>query len=224
MDIRFATNSEQFPQILEQQKRTLQRAKTRQGQRPRDRKSREEAYSGFMMAMMLRQMHHLPYGVHTSYVPPSYLPSVAPISELSRLAIRDLQLELHHRGTYLLLRSITPPTRMTAIMSIMEDEHGDAVMIQLYQQEDETSRPAKNVIGIGSILLIKEPYFKIMADGDYGLRVDHVSDVVHLENNHAMIPPKWRPLSVETEATAESLKVEGNVAIKENRNWDAIQK
>jgi hypothetical protein len=44
------------------------------------------------------------------------------MTQLKRVAIKDLQLETHHRRTYLLLRSITLDSRMTAIMVIMEDE------------------------------------------------------------------------------------------------------
>jgi hypothetical protein len=66
---------------------------------------------------------------------------------------------------------------MMAIM-VLEDESGDVVMLQIYQQEDEKIRPATAIINTGTFLLVKEPYFKVMGDGEYGLRVDHLSDVV----------------------------------------------
>jgi hypothetical protein len=66
---------------------------------------------------------------------------------------------------------------MMAIM-VLEDESGDVVMLQIYQQEDEKIRPATAIVKTGTVLLVKEPYFKVMGDGEYGLRVDHLSDVV----------------------------------------------
>jgi len=208
--------------MIKSQRLTLRKAKTRQGQRPRDRKSREDAYANFMLALMLRGDRNQKHMVHSSFISPAYLPCITPVVELRRVAIKDLQLETHHRGTYLLLRSITPPSRMTAIMALMEDENGDAIMLQLYQQEDKDTREATNIIRVGTILLVKEPYFKVMGDGEYGLRVDHISDVIHVDRDNTMIPDEWRPRLIEMEPSAESLKMTGNLAMGEGRHWDAI--
>jgi hypothetical protein len=144
------------------------------------------------------------------------------MTQLRCVAIKDLQLETHHRGTYLLLRSITPPSRMTAIMALMEDENGDVIMLQLYQQEDEDTRAAADIVDVGTLLLVKEPYFKVMGHGKYGLRVDHLSDIIHLERDDARIPDVWQPRLVEIERSTESLKIKGNLAMQEGRYWDAI--
>lgn len=111
---------------------------------------------------------------------------------------------------------------MTAIMAVMEDENDDVLMIQLYQQDDEIKRAATDIINIGTILLIKEPYFKIMADGEYGLRVDHVSDVIHIQGDNPRIPEAWKPQSMESGHSAESLKAKGNFSMENTRYWDAI--
>lgn len=113
---------------------------------------------------------------------------------------------------------------MTAIMALMEDGNGDALLLQLYQQEDEDIRPADNIVTVGTILLIKEPYFKLMSDGDYGLRVDHLSDVVHLKKDDDRIPKAWLPQMIENESSAESLKMQGNSCMKESKYWDAIKR
>lgn len=111
---------------------------------------------------------------------------------------------------------------MTGIMALMEDEKGDVVLLQLYQQEDEDTRKAADIVNVGTIFLVKEPYFKVMGDGQYGLRVDHLSDVVHLKGSNTMIPKGWRPRLIEIVDTAESLKLKGNAAVGEQRYRDAI--
>jgi hypothetical protein len=223
MDVHHAADLEQDEQLISGQKLTLQKAKAHRGQRPRDRKSRQEAYHKFMLALAsTRSTSHGGRMIHSSFVPPSYLPCTAPVAELKPVAIRELQLEVHHRGTYLLLRSITPPNRMTAIMAVMEDEKGDVVVLQLYHQEDENSRKATDIVDVGTILLVKEPYFKVMGDGGYGVRVDHVSDVVHLNKGDTMIPAEWRPRLMEIGDTAESLKLKGNAAVGKHNYRDAI--
>ncbi|KAL8936569.1 MAG: hypothetical protein Q9211_004123 [Gyalolechia sp. 1 TL-2023] len=214
--------TDEYTDLLHRQKKTLREAQKRQGQRPRDRKSREHTYTKFMVALMSsgnREQNHM---LHSSFIPPAYLPCTTSMTELKHVAIKDLQLETHHRGTYLLLRAITPPSRMTAIMVVMEDENGDAIMLQLYQQEDEGKRAAADIVSVGTILLVKEPYFKVMGDGEYGLRVDHLSDVVHLKKDDARMPTAWQPRLIEIERSAESLKIKGNLSMAESRYWDAI--
>jgi hypothetical protein len=216
--------TEEYGQFIKSQKLTLQKAKKRKGQRPQDRKSKQQAYAGFMLALMMRrgEGNENLNQIYSSFIPPAYHPCTTPVAMLRRVYIADLQLETHHRGGYLLLRSITPPSRMTAILAIMEDEKGDAILVQLYQQEDEVARKAVDIVNVGTILLIKEPYFKVMGDGEYGLRVDHLSDVINLDKDDTKVPQKWQPRLTEIGHTAESLKLRGNTAVREERYRDAI--
>jgi hypothetical protein len=61
-----------------------------------------------------------------------------------------------------------------------------------------------------------------MGDGEYGLRVDHLSDIIHLERDDARIPEVWQPRLIEIVRSAESLKIKGNLAMQEGRYWDAV--
>jgi len=146
------------------------------------------------------------------------------MEKLRSIAIEDLQLETHHRVMYLSLRSITPPNRMTAISALMEDEKGDAVSLQLYKQEGDDLREAAEIVNVSTILLVKEPYFKVLGDGRYGVRVDHLSDVLNIQEDDTRISAKWQPRLVEIGFTAESLKLEGNAAIAKKSYRDAIAK
>jgi hypothetical protein len=83
--------------------------------------------------------------LRTSFVPPAYPPCLTSFCDLTKVMIKDL-LETHHRGTYLLLRSVTPPDRMTAVTAIAEDENGDVFMLQLYNQEEENERAAEEML------------------------------------------------------------------------------
>lgn len=93
--------------------------------------------------------------------------------------IKDLLFETHHSGTYLLLCSITPPDRMTVVMAIAEDEKKDVFMLQLYYQVPENKCATEEILGEGTILIVKEPYLKLIVDGDCGICVDHFSDVIY---------------------------------------------
>lgn len=216
--------SEEFASVISNCKKGLQEAHKLRGHQPRDRKSKEHAYSMFMSALRSPQDTAEFGGFHVSFLPQAYLPCTTPMAQLSQVMINDLQLETHHRGKYILLRSMTPPRRMAAITALMEDSNGDAILVHLYNQEDEDIRAADTIVTVGTLLLIKEPYFKLLGGGEYGICVDHLSDVVHLEKNDDRIPKIWQLETVEDESSAESLKIQGNAYMKKGEYWKAIQK
>ncbi|EDO02331.1 hypothetical protein SS1G_04807 [Sclerotinia sclerotiorum 1980 UF-70] len=216
MDIDNVSGVPQYIEILDRQQKALKAAMARQGQRPTDLKSRQELITQFMVSILAQSMMQLGPQMtshfHTSFVPIPYKPCVTPLDELKPTRIRNLGLETHHRGSYLLVRALTPPRRMTAIMAIVEDENGDAIPLQLYQQPDEKFRPATSVIMKNDVYLVKEPYFKATSDGSYGLRVDHVSDIIRLDEHHDLLPEKWKPTVLDIAAlkchpTAETAKI-----------------
>jgi len=229
MDTYDVSTSDQYLQLLVRQKGVLKAARARQGERPKDRRSRGELVSNFMIQHTIQQMKQFKTRgdtteIHSSFIPPPYPPSIAPFEELKQTFIKDLQLETHHRGNYLLVRSTTPPNRMTAIMAIVEDERGDAVMLQLYQQDDKNDRPATSVIKQNDVFLVKEPYFKVMADGEYGLRIDHLSDIVCIEAVDERLPKQWGPQVFDVSKTADDWKLEGNDAMGRHQYWLAIER
>ncbi|OJK04901.1 hypothetical protein ASPACDRAFT_49254 [Aspergillus aculeatus ATCC 16872] len=208
MDVEDVSQERGYFQLLQTQKRNLQNAKSRKGQTPRRTKTRNEIIMQFMFRQMMGNLGPVePHNLRSSFVPPAYHPSVAALRELKKTRIHNLTLETHHRGLYLLVRAVTPTDRMTAIMAVVEDEAGDVVMLQLYNQEKSLATDGRLVEG--TVMVIKEPYLKIMADGDYGLRVDHLSDVRFLSDSDPLIPAEWsrRP---GVEASATDWKTRGN--------------
>ena len=113
---------------------------------------------------------------------------------------------------------------MTAILAIVEDEREDAVILQLYQQEDNNDRPATSVIREDDAFLVKEPYFKNMADGAYGLRIDHLGDLVCIGARDERLPKQWSPRVLDVGKTADDWKLEGNDAMRRHRYWIAIER
>jgi hypothetical protein len=73
--------------------------------------------------------------IASSFIPSPYHPSVTPFSQLTNVSICELVLKTHHRGKYLLVRCATRQDRMTGILAIVQDESSDALLLQLYYQE-----------------------------------------------------------------------------------------
>ena len=88
MDVHNVTD--QYTQLINCQKQTLLEAKKRQGQRPSDRKSKEHLYGNFVLAFMLRANEQEGHLIHSSIIPPAYLPCTTPMTGLRRIAIKDL--------------------------------------------------------------------------------------------------------------------------------------
>jgi len=208
MDIPDVSDTPKYIQLLLDQQAKLQLAHARQGQRP-VRKPRVQVIMRFQMALMAsraREQQPDTAFIGTSWVPPSYPPCQLPFADLKKTAVRDLLLETHHRGSYLLVRTVTPQDRLTAVMAIVEDEQGDVLMVQLYHQEDD----AEDVLVECRVLILKDPYLKLMSDGNCGLRVDHPCDAVFLAPTDERIPPRWRRLQASGANTALEWKTKGN--------------
>ncbi|KAI0451850.1 hypothetical protein F5B21DRAFT_516392 [Xylaria acuta] len=157
------------------------------------------------------------YLIHSSQVPIAYVPSARRIGDLVSMNISQMELQKHHRGKKVTLRVMTPQDTMTAIMAIVEDEEGTAVLLQLYHQQKPTATDLEDILRPGMILIVKEPFFKAASDAAYSIRVDHVSDVVFLQNTDPRIPSKWKDQSFKAEIST-IIREQGNVAVK-NKQW-----
>lgn len=200
------------------------RSRPREGELVRDHPSPRQLISTFMVT--LREMASLgdvgKFEVATStQVPDAYPPCLRSASELQPLMISDMRLQTHHRGKKTLLRVLTPPSRMTAVMAIVEDEQGTAVLLQLYYQPDEATLPAHEIVHVDRICIVKEAFFKFATDGSYTLRVDHVSDIIWLDESDERVPLKWKKPPLTTKSV--SLRMQGNSAVAK-QNWAGAQR
>lgn len=135
--------------------------------------------------------------------------------------LKDLQLETHHTGKVLVLRLIATPKRISGITSIVEDEFGDVDQIWLYSQ-DPSFEPSE-VLPLGQIIAIKQPYYRVDDDGGFSIRVDHLSDLVSVTNTDSIVPLALAPTILETSKTASEWKEEGNRAYSAKLYSTAIQ-
>ncbi|KAK7700105.1 hypothetical protein SLS64_011123 [Diaporthe eres] len=226
---------------LQQQKELLKKAKSRTGQKPTQamRRSRalleQEFFNGvtsssshtntslrdvdqmlfaqFFDAQMMALTDQ--YHMRTTFIGEAYPPSIEPISSLTPILLRDLKLEIHHRGRVLIVKTFCVPIRISSIQNAVEDIQGAVERLSIYNLPSASL--LNNVLPKGAIVAVKEPYFKATADGGVMVRVDHPSDFVLLEPHDPLVPPQWSkgPKAAETEF---HLKEKGNTAFKIG-NW-----
>ncbi|KAJ5570095.1 TPR domain protein [Penicillium hispanicum] len=223
MDTHDVSDVPEYLQHLQGQRRMLQQAQSRKGQRLRATKSREEILMMFMLQRMradVRPSAGYPV-MRSSFVPAAYPPCIVPLEALSKVLIRDLTLETHHRGSYIVLRAVTPVSTITAAMCIMEDEDNQVLVLQLYNQDSGIATDGRLVKD--TILLVKEPYLRVMADGDTGIRVDHLSDITFLPDGHDLIPLSWRQRVTEEDLSVNDWKMKGNNFFNRNSFHLAVE-
>ncbi|OLN83404.1 putative protein lysine methyltransferase SET5 [Colletotrichum chlorophyti] len=121
----------------------------------------------------------------------SYPPSVKSIQNLEPMLLSELVLENHHEDKYLALRVIAPPYKGAGTITLVEDEHGDVDKLILYNQGNSTILQS---VPEGSVVIIKEPYYKFSGDDDFMLCVDHPSDILLLRQgvDDSLIPEPFR--------------------------------
>lgn len=209
MDTHDVSDIPQYLECLRGHKENLKNAKAVKGRPARPQKSRAEILMQFMIRQMVNMKpHDDPNYIRSSFLPPAYPPCVTPFSKLKKIMMTGLTLETHHRGRYLLLRTVTPTDTNTAVMAIVEDEDESVLMVQLYNQEQELS--GAQSLKEDTVLVVKEPYVKVMADGDYGIRVDHLSDVMFIPEFDDLVPLLWRKRVTQADESASFWKEKGN--------------
>ncbi|PYH92661.1 TPR domain protein [Aspergillus ellipticus CBS 707.79] len=112
-----------------------------------------------------------------------------------------------------------PPDRMIAVMAIVEDEQGNALILNVYNHEEQAL--IETLQGVRTII-VKEPYLRLLSDGEFGLRVDHLSDIIYLPKCDPRVPPAWKP-EVFNKLTSLEWKEIGNDLFNLGRCYNAIE-
>ncbi|KAI5799895.1 hypothetical protein EDC01DRAFT_612662 [Geopyxis carbonaria] len=151
-----------------------------------------------------------------------YDPCSKPVEELKRTFIKDLLMERHHRGTYLIVRTVTPPKKMTGITTVVQDEYGHGHMLSIYNMHPSIS--PEILLPRGQRLIIKEPYFSTIERGPLTLRVDHISDIVFVDPHNRLVPRRFWPLPALVAKRSLWWKLEGNMSFEAGDFADAIER
>ena len=205
-------NTDRYAMILERQKERLDDARRRKGENPTDRKNPGKLIQSHYNALTWISEKNPPedtFLVDSSIIAPHYAPSTTSSDRLTKMYVKDLQLETHHRGFYLLLTTIVSPMKIAGvIVSLMRDEADDVVM---------TSHHYENIqsLYLAGVFMIKEPYFTITSDGDYCVRVDHVTDMIHICAGYNRVSSHLGPYSDEIPVTTVDWKCKGDTELKE---------
>jgi hypothetical protein len=168
-------------------------------------------------------------------LPAAYSPSIASLNDLQK--VRDLQLsrtridelqisfeelkaEVHHRGCFVTARTITPAYVSTDVITILEEEGGHVVKLEICFQDP--SSPDSD-LPQNSTVAIKEPYFKYNGNGDYAIHVDHPSDIAILRGDDPAVSMIMEVISKTKEVMPSQWKDAGDKAYLEKNYSSATE-
>ncbi|GAB6022795.1 hypothetical protein CHUAL_006893 [Chamberlinius hualienensis] len=101
-------------------------------------------------------------------------------NQLRRVSIADLKLELSALGSYVILRVIEKGYSLTGWHTVVEDHSNEVCGFSVYNY------PSNELFAVGTVVIVKEPYFKIAASGDSFIRCDCPTDIIVLKESHPL--------------------------------------
>ncbi|KAG9502258.1 hypothetical protein J7337_005084 [Fusarium musae] len=160
-----------------------------------------------------------------------YPPCAIPEKDLKPISISQMRLETHHWGSKVLLHQLSLVDRGEAIMFIVEDQAGTAVLLKLYHQPLEKEISCNWTMLDYRVCIVKNPFFQRVHDtitpnfcqipqSYYTLRVDHPGDIIPLRHGDGRIPEAWKVNPDRDDKTSHGYRDLGNKAFGK-KDWAA---
>lgn len=109
-----------------------------------------------------------------------------PLASLTPVAVRELRPGKTHNGRVLRGTLLVPPLAQAGLLTLLRDDAGDVTKLTLYgalppvaygELLGARARAAARLLPEGARVGVAEPFFKLMADGTYGVRVDNPQEL-----------------------------------------------
>jgi hypothetical protein len=115
------------------------------------------------------------------------------LSDISELPIhvRTLRPGTTHTGRVLRGKVVVQANQMTSVQTVIVDESGDCVRVHIYTVPDRRNS-LRERLGIGARVAVVSPFFKLMADGRHGVRVDDAPGTFFLLGGPEADVDRWR--------------------------------
>ncbi|CDZ96391.1 Predicted histone tail methylase containing SET domain [Phaffia rhodozyma] len=155
--------------------------------------------------------------------------SLCDIRKLNRIGLGDMSCRKVHVGSYLLCRIVSRPSRIVGVTFVIQDPAGLAETLAFYNAPigmTPTGPDLDILFPLGSILAVREPYYKLSSAGAASIRVDSPTGLIWVDEGNALVrgvswkkAPFW-PEEIWREKpkkTAEQLKTTGNQLLSAGR-------
>lgn len=144
------------------------------------------------------------------------------LEKLKKINLNEMMVPKIHTGSYLLCRTVSVAFTVIGISTIIEDVNGDVEELVLYNLQSNLHDDPNNIVPIGSILLIKEPYLTFTCESmNAVIRCDSPSDVLFIDESDEILNDlSWfKPIN----ETFEEIKEKGNEYYKQHEYEKSIK-
>ena len=133
-------------------------------------------------------------------------------SDLVPIKLNDMQLNTIHHGKYLQCRTLADPFYCSSMFVLIADGDNQVETVYIYNYFASLgyqNHDPSQLLPSGTHMVIKEPYLKLMGDGQYNIRVDSPNDIVILPQ---LVDPNNNNTNnaISILETVESLIAKGN--------------
>ncbi|KAG9247924.1 hypothetical protein BJ878DRAFT_552768 [Calycina marina] len=233
--------------ILDEHKERLKENKKRAGARLRGLKLTNELNEYHQELALSQKLEQTAISTHSNildvyYMATPYPPSDMPLNQLKKININDFTVETHHRGSHILLRvsstayrprmcgmtnnglvknDVTSYQRLI-VMAVVTDEAGTATPLALYYQQMEILQPAVEILPLGQVLVVKEPFWMIDERNDHCIAIHHPTDLIMLSDDDERIPEPWKSITAGM-TIGDYWKRQGNTSFKAMKYQKTIE-
>lgn len=153
----------------------------------------------------------------STWLSDSYFPSTTPIRKLKRIGLKDLSLDLHHRGCYVLVK-INLSLPFSGGVAVVSDQEENFAGVRIVHQDGK--RKYNESWGLAKFLIIKEPFYVAISRSSIGcVTVHHLTDVFVVPLDDQRLPKHWH---LREERSVDEWKQVGNKAVIEKQHHLAI--
>jgi len=135
------------------------------------------------------------------------------LERLEPISLTELQVGQVHRGRVLYGTLCAESFRMSAIMTVLEDNNGFAAKLAIYNA-DHSQKNVEMLYPKGAKVAIREPYFDRADDGSFVIRVDNPANVEMLVNQEEQAKSLL-------DVDVEEMRQKGNDCFRD-KQWDAV--
>lgn len=137
-----------------------------------------------------------------------YFPSTTPIRKLKRIGLKELSLNLHHRGCYVLVK-INPSIPFGGGVAVVIDQEESLAGVRMVHQDGK--RTYNDSWGMAKYLIIKEPFYVAIPRSSIGcITVHHLTDVFVVPLDDQRLPKHWQ---LRAEKSVDEWRQIGNKAV-----------
>ena len=139
--------------------------------------------------------------------------------KMKSITIKEMELHEKQEDKYIKLEIVTELIMMVGVAFLGKDENGDLITVAVYNYENHYGTKDYDKLSYifkkGKHIMILEPYYKVFANGEDGIRIEDPNEIIIFDDK------EWMNKFIKTENKEESFKILND---ENDKNYDSLYK